>query len=205
MKTGERIRLARISAGLTQTALAKKLNVAFSTLNRWEHDKQPLRIESMEKLSAEFDKPIGFWLEDAKPFKLENSLVGKLDNNFRILNVLSRLPSTLPDYSKEDIGGTIKISQTMFGYSGDYCIHLNDDTMEPNIARGSTCIIHNETLPQDGGVFLVYLPKKEGYVISQVCNMKGTIVFNFFNKHYAPIKTNNYRIVGRVIGAYHNI
>jgi len=48
---GQRIREARKKAGLSQEGLARKLGVAFATINRWENGKQPrgLYREAIER------------------------------------------------------------------------------------------------------------------------------------------------------------
>lgn len=50
MSLGEAIRIARQKAFYTQKDFAKKLNVALSTVNRWELDKARPHVKTMKSI-----------------------------------------------------------------------------------------------------------------------------------------------------------
>lgn len=52
MTFGEKVKAARYKLFLSQQAMAERLNVSFSTVNRWERG----RSEPNFKAQAEFDK-----------------------------------------------------------------------------------------------------------------------------------------------------
>ena len=52
MSLGEAIRLSRQKAFYTQEDFAQKLNVALSTVNRWELDKAKPNIKAMKSIKA---------------------------------------------------------------------------------------------------------------------------------------------------------
>lgn len=52
MNLGDTIRLTRRNAFLTQGSFAKELNVAVSTVNKWESNKVKPNIKSIEAIKA---------------------------------------------------------------------------------------------------------------------------------------------------------
>ena len=52
MKLGEKIKEFRENAGLTQEALADKMNVQRNTVWRWENQKANLKADNVQKLST---------------------------------------------------------------------------------------------------------------------------------------------------------
>lgn len=51
MTTGERIKAARINAGLTQRELAERLNVSFVNISQWENGVRNPKIETLQRIA----------------------------------------------------------------------------------------------------------------------------------------------------------
>lgn len=73
MNLGESIRITRKKAFYTQEDFAKKLNVALSTVNRWELNKAKPSMKAMrliksfcEENNLSFDLIEGQWLESSE-------------------------------------------------------------------------------------------------------------------------------------------
>lgn len=63
-----KIKEFREAARLSQTALAQRLAVTPNTVSRWESGVYQPRIEDLDKLSREFDKPIwAFFPAEVQP------------------------------------------------------------------------------------------------------------------------------------------
>lgn len=56
MSLGDAIKMSRQKALFTQQAFAQQLNVALSTVNRWELNKAKPNIKAMKKLKAFCDE-----------------------------------------------------------------------------------------------------------------------------------------------------
>lgn len=56
MSLGETIRVTRQKAFYTQEAFAKELNVALSTVNRWELDKAKPNVKAMKEIKSFCEK-----------------------------------------------------------------------------------------------------------------------------------------------------
>ena len=58
MTTGERIRIARKTAGLTQKQLGEKLNISYQTIAQWENNLRNPKLETLRKIANELNCPI---------------------------------------------------------------------------------------------------------------------------------------------------
>lgn len=58
MTTGERIRLARKNAGLTQKQLGEKLSISYQTIAQWENGLRNPKLETLRKIAKELNCPI---------------------------------------------------------------------------------------------------------------------------------------------------
>ena len=61
MTIGERLKMARKQAGLTQAQLAEKIGVPFQSISQWEHDSRTPNMESLNKLANALGCHV-FWL-----------------------------------------------------------------------------------------------------------------------------------------------
>ncbi len=62
-KLGKKIKLARVEADLTQTALAVKIHAKQKSISRYEAGKSVPKIETLEKLARALKKPSAYFLE----------------------------------------------------------------------------------------------------------------------------------------------
>jgi transcriptional regulator with XRE-family HTH domain len=65
MRVSEKIKIAMKEAGLTQTALAKKLGVKHPTIGTWVNGRRNPKITSLKKIADETGKPMSFFLENS--------------------------------------------------------------------------------------------------------------------------------------------
>lgn len=52
MTTGQKIKAARLKAGMTQAELAKKLGVAYQNIGQFERDVRKPKIDTLERIAA---------------------------------------------------------------------------------------------------------------------------------------------------------
>jgi len=55
MSTGQRIRVARKKAGITQADLANKLDIPFQSISQWERDIRKPKMETLQKIADALD------------------------------------------------------------------------------------------------------------------------------------------------------
>ncbi len=64
MTIGEKIRKKRKELGLSQEALAKKINVSFRSIYHWEHNETIPRSDSLERLAKVFGVPLEWFFTE---------------------------------------------------------------------------------------------------------------------------------------------
>lgn len=55
MTTGQRIKEARIKAGVTQAELAKKLGTPYQSVSKWERDERNPRFDTLKRIASALD------------------------------------------------------------------------------------------------------------------------------------------------------
>lgn len=63
-KIGEKIRIARLEAGLTQEDLGKKLNISGAAVGYFESGKRKIGIALLKEISKIVDKPMSFFVNN---------------------------------------------------------------------------------------------------------------------------------------------
>ena len=63
-KLGKRIRLARVEADLTQTALANKIHAKQKSISRYETGDSMPSVETLVKLAKVLKKPTTYFLDE---------------------------------------------------------------------------------------------------------------------------------------------
>ena len=100
---GKKLRLRRLSLGLTQTKVAQAINVTFQQIQKYEKGTNGVSSNRLMQLSQFLKVPIIYFFEDYKEFKDVNSEA--LGENSDDLNYsfLSRTFSSLSRIQKEKI------------------------------------------------------------------------------------------------------
>ena len=71
MTTGQRIRNARKKLGLTQSELAKRLEVPFQSISQWERDIRNPKIETLQRIADALKIPISTFLTSDEAEEVE--------------------------------------------------------------------------------------------------------------------------------------
>ena len=103
---GKKLRMRRLSLGLTQTKVAQAINVTFQQIQKYEKGTNGVSSNRLMQLSQFLKVPIIYFFEDFKEFKdinPEESTNDDLNYSF-----LSRTFSSLSKTQKQKIIGTFK-------------------------------------------------------------------------------------------------
>ena len=100
---GNKLKLRRLALGLTQTKVAKAINVTFQQIQKYEKGTNGVSSNRLMQLSQFLKVPIIFFFEDYKDFK--DIAPSELNNNNDDLNYafLSRTFLSLSKIQKEKI------------------------------------------------------------------------------------------------------
>ena len=111
---GKKLRLRRLSLGLTQTKVAQAINVTFQQIQKYEKGTNGVSSNRLMQLSQFLKVPIIYFFEDYKDFKDLTS--GDENNEDLNYSFLSRTFSSLSRSQKEKIlqilSNTSKIEKT---------------------------------------------------------------------------------------------
>ena len=98
---GKKLRLRRLSLGLTQTKVAQAINVTFQQIQKYEKGTNGVSSNRLMQLSHFLKVPITFFFEDYKDFKnLNLSETSQEDLNY---SFLSRAFASLSRIQKDKI------------------------------------------------------------------------------------------------------
>ena len=98
---GKRLRMRRLSLGLTQTKVANAINVTFQQIQKYENGTNGVSSNRLMQLSQFLKVPIIYFFEDFKEFKDVSS--GDEINEDLNYSFLSRTFSSLSKAQKEKI------------------------------------------------------------------------------------------------------
>ncbi|MEN0654179.1 MULTISPECIES: helix-turn-helix domain-containing protein [Hyphobacterium] len=95
VELGERIRIARKLAGLTQTALADKLGLTFQQIQKYELGRNRIAAGRLVELAEALGKPLGFFYDNPAAFEPGEPIFQPLkgldpDTAQRVLTALER-------------------------------------------------------------------------------------------------------------------
>tara|TARA_A100001015_G_scaffold267869_1_gene318278 strand:- start:34 stop:399 length:366 start_codon:yes stop_codon:yes gene_type:complete len=98
---GKKLRMRRLSLGLTQTKVAQAINVTFQQIQKYEKGTNGVSSNRLMQLSQFLKVPIIYFFQDYKEFKDINS--GEEHNEDLNYSFLSRTFSSLSSTQKQKI------------------------------------------------------------------------------------------------------
>ena len=98
---GKKLRMRRLSLGLTQTKVAQAINVTFQQIQKYEKGTNGISSNRLMQLAQFLKVPIIYFFQDYKDFKDMNS--GEELNDDLNYSFLSRTFSSLSKLQKEKI------------------------------------------------------------------------------------------------------
>ena len=109
---GKKLRMRRLSLGLTQTKVAQAINVTFQQIQKYEKGTNGVSSIRLLQLSNYLKVPINYFFEDFSEYliNLEKSQEGHMNVNY---NFLTKLYSELTADQKIKFNKSLQISGTV--------------------------------------------------------------------------------------------
>ena len=106
---GSKLKLRRLALGLTQTKVAKAINVTFQQIQKYEKGTNGVSSIRLLQLSNYLKVPISYFFEDFPEYliNIEKSKEGHMNVNY---NFLMKLYSELSNEQKIKFNKTIEVS-----------------------------------------------------------------------------------------------
>ena len=107
---GSKLRMRRLALGLTQTKVAKAINVTFQQIQKYEKGTNGVSSIRLLQLSNYLKVPINYFFEDFSEYlvNLEKSKEGHMNVNY---NFLVKVYSELTQDQKIKFGKNLQLSQ----------------------------------------------------------------------------------------------
>ena len=114
---GSQLRMRRLALGLTQTKVAKAINVTFQQIQKYEKGTNGVSSIRLLQLSNYLKVPINYFFEDFSEYliNIEKSKEGHLTVNY---NFLTKLYSELTQDQKIKFNKNIQVSQIGISKTG---------------------------------------------------------------------------------------
>ena len=109
---GKKLRMRRLSLGLTQTKVAKAINVTFQQIQKYEKGTNGVSSLRLLQLSNYLKVPINYFFEDYSEYltNLERSKEGHLNVNY---NFLMKMYSELSNEQKIKFTKNLQVSNSL--------------------------------------------------------------------------------------------
>ena len=114
---GSKLKLRRLALGLTQTKVAKAINVTFQQIQKYEKGTNGVSSIRLLQLSNYLKVPINFFFEDFSEYliNIEKSQEGHMNVNY---NFLVKLYSELTDDQKLKFSKSLQLTNNSISRAG---------------------------------------------------------------------------------------
>lgn len=207
-EVGKRIRLAREEAKLNKKELALRIQVAASTIQRYEDGTiNKLKIPIIESIAKVLNvNPL--WIignsdqKHATPQSPFESI--SIEEKFRI-PVLGEVAAGQPIFAEENYIGHEEISEELAATGTFFGLRIKGDSMSPRIAEGDTVIVRQQDDAESGDIVIVLI-NGDTATCKRLMKYQEGISLISFNPAYAPMTFSNaeieekpIKIIGKVV------
>lgn len=113
--------------------------------------------------------------------------------------LVGNVAAGLPLLSEENLAGYIDVPETLLGRGIHFALHVKGDSMkDAGILDGDTAILVKQETAENGNI-IVALLNNEAITLKRFFREKNRVRLQAENPAYAPIYTQNVRIVGKLV------
>lgn len=204
MSLGENIKQARITAGISQEDLAKKLGYkSRSTIAKIENGENNLTQNKIAQFAKALNVSISYLLNGIED---PSSNVVK---GIRI-PILGRVVAGIPLEAIEDIEGWEEITPRMASGGEFFALRIRGASMEPKLVDGDIVIVRKQSTVDNGDIAIVLVNGNEATCKQVNRTPAGITLIGFNIAVYAPhfytndqIESLPVTIVGKVVESRH--
>lgn len=195
---GERIKIARKSAGLTQLELAKKTDLSRSYIGDIEKDRYNPSVSTLQLIATATNTP----LEELLPSTKAASSTGR---GVRI-PVLGRVVAGIPIEAIEEILDYEEITPELAATGEFFALKVRGNSMEPTLKDGDVVIVKKQPTVDSGDIAIVLVNSDDATVkeikespagITLIGHNAAVYTPQFYSNH--DIETLPIQIIGKVV------
>lgn len=194
---GDRIKHARNRAGLTQVELAKKLKIAYPTLNKYEREHRIPDASLLSRMAKILGCDPGWLLsgENTDPDTDNLSYVTQTP-------VLNKVTDNFPDQVSEETCEYISLPDIP---RGSFSLIVKGENMSPAIRENDYVIFNPSANIENGDIIIVNNEWGES-MLRRYCIKKSEVFLVSDNPEYQAVMfDDNYRIIGKVVAVWRKI
>lgn len=185
--------------GITQTDMAKDLNIPEMTVSNWINAKTYPRPDKIQ-LMADYFNVLRSDLIEEKSDMPPN--VYYVDNNLEYIPILGNIACGEPIYVRENFEGYRAEPKETLPSGNIYYLQAKGDSMEPTIPNGSMVLIREQPDVESNEIAAVLVNGDTEATLKRVRKQKDSVVLMPDNPKYSPIIINSEnpaRIIGKAI------
>lgn len=200
MKTpiGERIKTLRMSLGMTQEELGKKVGVQRAAINKYEKGVvSNIKIDTQIKLAEalQIEPAILFYDEDFAPNQMN---ISKGTSPVRI-PVLGRVQAGIPIEAQQEIIDWEEISPDMAAGGEYFGLQVRGDSMEPKFSEMDVVIVRQQNDAESGSIVIALVNGYDATLKKLVKYEDGGIALVALNPVYQPLRFTEEEIVSKPV------
>ena len=179
--TGERIKEARLAAGMTQTELADKIGVKFSAIHKYESGMvKNMKQDTIAKLSEALGVKPSYLMGYTDATADELAVPPQA-----MIPVLGRVSAGIGVIADEDIIG-YESTDAKYDNGEYFYLQVKGDSMSPKIDDGDLVLVHRQTSVDSGTVGVFSVDGEDGFVKKVEYDAENIDLISF-NPYYPPM------------------
>ena len=194
---GERIKAARLAAGISQNQLAKRAGVSQAGLSAIESTTKSPNVDTLERIANALRIPLQELLAPAPPEQGETGHCW--------IPVLGTVQAGLPATAVENIIDYEEIDEALASTGEFFALQVRGDSMEPKFSQGDVVIVRKQD-DADSGDIVVALVNGDEATIKRLKKRPECILLIANNPTYEPMFFSNreirelpVRVIGKVV------
>lgn len=144
---GDNIRYLRKRKGLSQTALAHKLNINQASVSLWEKGETNPNTSTLLELAKLFDVPLDFFMSDEPRRELDSIAIKRA-----AIPIVGDIACGTPITAEQNVDGYADLPD---GVHADFAIRCKGDSMSPTFRDGDLVLIRQQPEVQNGQIAAV--------------------------------------------------
>lgn len=203
-----RLKILREEKGFKKTELAKILDIKSQSIGQYERGERDLSTERLIKFAEFFGVTTDYILG------ISNTRVsaGADLNNLLHIPVLGKIPAGTPVLAVENIIKYLPISPEMFSLNEEddlFFLKVDGESMNNIIPNDSYVLVKKQEYAKNGDVIVAIVNDDEEATLKKYKIIDAQFIMlepDSSSPNFEPIiinlKSQNFRIVGKVIGSY---
>lgn len=202
MDIGEKIKIARITRGLTQEELGNMIGVQKSAIAKYESGRVVnIKRTTLQKIADVLDMNPSDLIFDDYTTSLSDSGTATVKR----IPVLGRVVAGIPIDAIEEVLDWEEIPESLARTGEFFALQVKGDSMSPRIQEGDVLIVRRQSDADEGDIVIAQI-NGDTACVKRLLKQEDGIVLQSFNPAYSPmffskkaVNEKPVHIIGKVI------